>query len=81
MVVQIERMRDGTRRIIQVSEVRGLEGEVITMNDLVTFEYVGDDADGRIVGRYRAAMIRPGFIHRIEYHGLDKAWMNAVAEF
>jgi pilus assembly protein CpaF len=81
LIVQIERMRDGTRRITQVSEVRGLEGDVITMNDLATFEYDGEDAQGRITGHYRAALIRPGFMHRLEYFGRDRAWMAAVAEF
>jgi pilus assembly protein CpaF len=81
MIIQIERMRDGTRRVIQVSEVRGLEGEVITMNDLVTFEYEGEDSQGRIRGRYRAAGIRPGFVSRLEYFGLDRAWFAALEEF
>ncbi len=81
MIIQIERMRDGTRRVIQVSEVRGLEGEVITMNDLVAFEYEGEDSQGRIRGRYRAAGIRPGFIARLEYFGLDRAWLAALEEF
>lgn len=81
LIVQIERMRDGTRRVIQVSEVRGLEGEVITMNDLVAFEYEGEDSQGRIRGRYRAAGIKPGFVSRLEYFGLDRAWMSALAEF
>jgi pilus assembly protein CpaF len=81
MIIQIERMRDGTRRVIQVNEVRGLEGEVITMNDLVSFEYEGEDSQGRIRGRYRAAGIRPGFIPRLEYFGLDRAWFAALEEF
>jgi pilus assembly protein CpaF len=81
LIIQIERMRDGTRRVIQVSEVRGLEGEVITMNDLVSFEYEGEDSQGRIRGRYRAAGIRPGFVSRLEYFGLDRAWLAALEEF
>jgi pilus assembly protein CpaF len=81
LILQIERMRDGTRRIIQVTEVRGLEGEIITMNDLVSFEYEGEDSQGRIRGRYRAAGIRPGFVPRLEYFGLDRAWMEALEEF
>jgi pilus assembly protein CpaF len=81
LIVQIERMRDGTRRIIQLSEVRGLEGEVITMNDLVGFEYEGEDSQGRIRGRYRAAGIKPGFVARLEYFGLDRAWMATLEEF
>jgi pilus assembly protein CpaF len=80
LIVQIERMRDGVRRITQLSEVRGLEGDVVTMNDLVTFEYEGEDSQGRLVGHYRASGIKPGFISRLEYYGLDRAWMTAVEE-
>jgi pilus assembly protein CpaF len=78
MIIQIERMRDGTRRVIQLSEIRGLESDVVTMNDLITFEYEGEDSQGRIRGRYRAAGIRPGFVARLEYFGLDRAWMAAL---
>jgi len=80
LIVHVERMRDGARRVTQVSEVCGLEGDVITMNDHVTFEYQKDDAQGRIVGRYATSKIRPGFVSRLEYFGLDRAWSSAVNE-
>jgi len=80
LIVHVERMRDGVRRVTQVSEVCGVEGDVITMNDHVTFEYQKDDAHGRIVGRYATSKIRPGFVSRLEYFGLDRAWSSAVQE-
>ena len=80
LIVHVERMRDGARRVTQVSEVCGLEGDVVTMNDHVTFEYQRDDAQGRIVGRYATSKIRPGFVSRLEYFGLDRAWSSAVHE-
>ena len=80
LIVHVERMRDGARRVTQVSEVCGLEGDVVTMNDHVTFEYQRDDAHGRIVGRYATSKIRPGFVSRLEYFGLDRAWSSAVNE-
>jgi len=80
LIVYVERMRDGVRRVTQVAEVCGMEGDVITMNDHVTFEYQSDDAQGRIVGRYKTSMIRPGFASRLEYYGLDRAWSSAVQE-
>lgn len=81
LIVQVERMRDGVRRVVQLSEVRGLEGDVITMNDLVTFEFDGEDARGRIQGVWRAASIKPGFSERLAYFGLEHAWSQAVAAF
>jgi len=60
--------------------VCGMESDVITMYDHVTFEYQSDDAQGRIVGRYKTSMIRPGFASRLEYYGLDRAWSGAVHE-
>ena len=48
MIVQIQRMRDGVRRVTQLTEVRGLEGEVFTLNDIANFEFQGEDPDGRI---------------------------------
>jgi pilus assembly protein CpaF len=80
IIVQVERMRDGGRRVSQVAEVCGLEGEVITMNDVFTFEYQGDDENGRIRGRWVTPGIRPGFFNRLEYFGLGEAWLRAVEQ-
>ncbi len=80
LIVHLERMRDGKRRIIQVSEVCGMEGDVITMNDHITFEYQRDDAEGNIVGRYVSSKIRPGFSTRLEYFKLERAWATATRE-
>jgi pilus assembly protein CpaF len=78
IIVQVQRMRDGGRRVSQVSEVCGLEGDVITMNEVFTFEYGGDSPDGRITGRWTSPATRPGFLDRLEYFGLGEAWMQAV---
>ena len=80
IIVQVARMRDGGRRILQVAEVCGLEGEVITMNDVFAFEYLGDDASGRIQGRWKSPAIRPGFHDRLAYFGLAEAWMTALRD-
>jgi pilus assembly protein CpaF len=80
IIVQVARMRDGGRRVLQVSEVVGLEGEVVTMNDIFAFEFQGDDPAGRIRGRWATPAIRPGFYERLEYFGLGEAWMNALRE-
>ncbi len=80
LIVQVERMRDGGRRVSQVAEVCGLEGDVITMNDIFAFEYRGDDENGRILGRWVTPGIRPGFFDRLEYFGLGEAWLRAVGQ-
>ncbi len=80
LIVQVERMRDGQRRIVQVSEVMGLEGDVITTNDIAVFEYKEEDAHGRIIGSYKSAHAVPKFKSRLVYFGLEKAWAEAMRQ-
>jgi pilus assembly protein CpaF len=78
LVVQVERMRDGQRRVTWITEVCGLEGEVITTNDIFTFEYTGEDFVGKLQGRYVTPRMRPSFTDRLRYFGLEDAWMEAL---
>ena len=80
VIVQVERMRDGQRRVIQISEVTGLEGEVITTNDIALFEYEQEDVHGRISGTYRSTQAIPKFKSRLVYYGLDRAWGEAMRQ-
>ncbi|MCO6419228.1 CpaF family protein [Siccirubricoccus sp. KC 17139] len=80
LIIQIQRMRDGGRRLLAISEICGLEGDVITMNDVFTFEYQGEDSGGRLMGRWVTPAIRPGFYDRLAYFGLGEAWMHALQE-
>jgi pilus assembly protein CpaF len=77
VIVQIERMRDGVRRVQQVTEVLGLESDVITTQDLFAFVYDRDKA-GRILGRFEPARLRPRFLERAAYHGLDRDLKRAL---
>ena len=70
MVIQIARLPDGTRRLTKVSEVSGMEGEVVTMQDLFSFEQTGVDSDGRVLGEFRATGIRPTFAEKFEIAGV-----------
>lgn len=79
LIVQISRMRDGKRRITHVTEVVGMEGEVVTTQDLFTFEFEGEDAEGNLFGSFKSSGLRPAFIDRAKYFGLDKALMEAMA--
>ena len=69
---------DGVCWVSQISDVCGMEGDVITMNDVVSFEYEGENAAGTVVGRYHTAAARPSFSARLNYFGLENAWMDAV---
>jgi pilus assembly protein CpaF len=79
LLVQVQRMRDGQRRVTHVAEVCGMEGEVITLNDLFTFRYEGESVDGRIRGRWESSGVRPSFSERLDSYGLTAAWAEAVA--
>ncbi len=69
LIIHQERMRDGTRKIVNITEVTGMEGDVITMTDIYTFEQVGYE-NGRVVGRLRPTGLRPKFIEKIETSGI-----------
>jgi len=80
LIVHVERMHDGQRRVTQVSEVCNLEGDVITMNDIVAFEFEREDPQGRVVGHYRGSHSRPAFVPRLEFYGLGRTWATAIGE-
>jgi pilus assembly protein CpaF len=69
VIVQQQRLRDGSRKILYITEVQGMEGEMITMSDIFEFEQTGFE-NGKIVGRIRPSGIRPKFIDRIEDAGI-----------
>ena len=80
VIVQVERMRDGQRRIVQVSEVIGLEGDVVTTNDIAAFEFQQEDVHGQISGTYRSTQAIPKFKSRLAYYGLDRAWAETMRQ-
>lgn len=69
LVVHQSRMRDGSRKITQITEVSGMEGEIITMTDIFAFEQAGYE-NGKVVGRLRPTGLRPKFIDKIEQSGI-----------
>jgi pilus assembly protein CpaF len=81
VVVQAARLRDGSRRITQITEVLGLEGETIVTQDLLIFDIQGEDQNGRIAGRHRSTGVgRPRFWERARYFGLEKELALALDE-
>ena len=79
VIVQVARMRDGTRRITHVTEVVGMEGEVVTTQDLFVYDYLGEDANGKILGRHRSTGIgHPRFWERARYFGEEQRLAAAL---
>jgi pilus assembly protein CpaF len=71
VVVQIARMPDGSRKIITIAEITGMEGQVVTMQDIYHFEQRGIDSEGRIVGDFRPTGIRPQFAEKFAIAGIE----------
>ncbi|WP_332660128.1 CpaF family protein [Brevundimonas sp.] len=79
VIVQAARLRDGSRRITHITEVVGLEGDVIVTQDLFVYEITGEDENGKIVGRHRSTGIaRPRFWDRARYYGLERELAEAL---
>ena len=77
LIVQVKRLRDGSRRITNVTEVIGMEGEVIVTQELFKFEYLSEDADGKIIGEYRSMGLRPYTLEKARSFGFDQPLLEA----
>src|SRR6476620_6807804 len=71
VVIQVARLTDGTRRITSISEITGMEGETITMQEVFIFERKGVDKDGKVLGRFRPTGVRPRFAERLKIYGMQ----------
>ncbi|MEZ2408483.1 pilus assembly protein CpaF [Bosea sp. OAE752] len=79
VIIQAQRMRDGSRRITHITEVMGMEGEVIITQDLMTYEILGEDAAGKLIGRHRSTGVgRPRFWERARYFGEEQRLAAAL---
>jgi pilus assembly protein CpaF len=80
VIVQASRLRDGSRKITHVTEVVGMEGDVVTLQNIIVFDITGEDANGKILGRHRSTGIaRPRFWERAEYYGETGRLAEALA--
>ena len=80
LIVQVERQRDGGRRVTQLTELAGIEGETQLLNDVFKLEITGETTTGKLTGRYEVSRIHSSFMERLQYYGLDRAWTNALDE-
>ncbi len=71
LVIQVARLTDGTRRITSISEITGMEGETIAMQEIFQFERTGLDPSGKVIGRFRTTGIRPRFAERFKQYGMQ----------
>ncbi|MEZ5845613.1 MAG: CpaF family protein [Geminicoccaceae bacterium] len=80
LVIQVSRMRDGVRRTTYCTEIVGMEGEIIVLQDLFKYEYQGESRDGTLMGDFVPSPVRPHFMKRAAYFGLERALAAAMSQ-
>jgi pilus assembly protein CpaF len=70
VVVQVSRLSDGRRKLTSLSELTGMEGDVVTMQEIFRFRQTGISPDGQVLGKFEATGIRPKFIEQVMAHGV-----------
>ena len=78
LIVQVSRMRDGKRRITSVTEVVGMEGDIITTQELFAYKFKGEDQAGNLLGDFESMGLRPHFAEKASYFGLERPLLEAV---
>jgi len=71
VVIQVSRLEDGSRKLVSIQEINGMEGDIITMSELFTYDRSGVDSDGKVVGRIKATGVVPGFYKHLAARGID----------
>ena len=77
LIVQVKRLRDGSRRTTNITEVVGMEGDVIVTQELFKFEYMDEGSDGKILGEYRSMGLRPYTLEKAKQFGFDQPYLEA----
>jgi pilus assembly protein CpaF len=77
LIVQVKRLRDGSRRTTNVTEVIGMEGDVIVTQELFKFEYLDETPDGKILGEFRSMGLRPYTLEKAKQFGFDQPYLEA----
>jgi pilus assembly protein CpaF len=77
LIIQVKRLRDGSRRVTDITEIVGMEGPIIVTQQLFKFEYLDETADGKIIGEYRAMGLRPYTLDKAKQYGFDQPFLEA----
>ncbi len=80
VIIQVQRLRDGSRKVTHISEITGMEGEVVTMQDLFVLEFLGEDERGKLITRLKSSGLRPRFFDSARQFGVEKLVLDAMAE-
>jgi pilus assembly protein CpaF len=80
IIIQVQRLRDGSRKTTHVTEITGMEGEVVTMQDLFVLDVEGEDEKGKLITRHRSTGMRPKFYDKARQYGVEKLVLEAMEE-
>jgi len=80
VIIQVQRLRDGSRKTTHVTEITGMEGEVVTMQDLFVLDIMGEDDDGKLITKQRSTGLRPKFFDNARQFGVDQLVLDAMEE-
>lgn len=80
VIIQVQRLRDGSRKVTHVSEITGMEGEVVTMQDLFVLDIIGEDANGKLITKLRSTGMRPKFYDKARAYGVEQLVLDAMEE-
>lgn len=78
VIIHTQRLRDGSRKVMNISEITGLQDDQVSMQDLVSYEMTGEDASGRITGAFRFTHLHPHFIEKINHYGLESDLLDVL---
>ncbi|HAJ90140.1 MAG TPA: protein kinase [Rhodospirillaceae bacterium] len=80
VIIQVQRLRDGSRKVTHVTELTGMEGEVVTMQDLFILEILGEDENGKLITKLRSTGMRPKFYDKARAFGVEQLVLDAMEE-
>jgi len=80
VIIQVQRLRDGSRKVTHISEITGMEGEVVTMQDLFKLEFLGEDEQGKLITKLKSSGMRPKFWDKARQFGVERLVLEAMEE-
>ena len=80
VIIQVQRLRDGSRKVTHVTEITGMEGEVVTLQDLFVLDMQGETADGKLITTQRSTGLRPKFYDNARQFGVEQLVLDAMEE-